>query len=268
LQYGLDHVAEWGGIIPGFGQQSTDFHNFISIFLGGRGGKDATMNDQLNVLGNHIISQSLRLDIDILDFKIGTYWQNLSEDGPIRIIGNTMNTPDGLWGLSIRNKKFLPLQGILFEYFNSTDQSGPFHDKDGIVYGGTDGYFLNGVQTGWSFYNRTIGIPLILSPFYNSDGSHQTLNNRVQAFHLGIEGDIVNCQYRFLSTFSKNYGTYGNYFPEMLENTSLLLELNKKLPKLSNIEAGCSIGADFGKLYGNSLGFQLSLRKRGDLFRY
>ncbi|MEI6752053.1 MAG: capsule assembly Wzi family protein [Paludibacter sp.] len=268
LQYGLDHVAEWGGITPGFGQQPTDFHSFISIFLGGRGGKDATMNDQLNVLGNHIISQSLRLDIDILDFKIGTYWQNLSEDGPIRIIGNTMNTPDGLWGLSIRNKKFLPMQSILFEYFNSTDQSGPFHDKDGIVYGGTDGYFQNGVQTGWSFYNRTIGIPLILSAFYNSDGSHQTLNNRVQSFHLGIEGDIVNCQYRFLSTFSKNYGTYGNYFPQMLENTSLLLELNKKLPKLSNIEAGCSIGADFGKLYGNSLGFQLSLRKRGDLFKY
>lgn len=269
FQYGLDHVAEWSGTTPGFGQQPTDFQDFISVFLGGRGGKDATLNDQLNVLGNHIISQSIRLDIDISDFKIGTYWQNISEDGPIRIIGNTMNTPDGLWGLSIRNNKLQFVKGILFEYFNSTDQSGPFHDKDGIVYGGTDDYFRNGIYlSGWNYYSRTIGTPLITSPLYNSNGSLQTMNSRVQAFHFGIDGDISNYQYRLISTYSKNYGTYGNKYPQMAENTSLLLEVNKQFPGLSKLEIACSVGADFGKQYGNALGFQLSFRKRGDLFKY
>lgn len=269
LQYGLDHVAEWGGSTPEFGQQPTDFQDFISVFFGGRGGKNATMNDQLNVLGNHIISQSLRLDVDISDFKIATYWQNLSEDGPIRIIGNTMNWPDGLWGISVRNRRFPVIKAILFEYFNSTDQSGPFHDKDGLIYGGIDNYFKNSIyQSGWNYFSRTIGTPLISSAFYNSDGTYQTSNNRVQAFHFGFEGDLMDYQYRFLSTYSKNYGTYENVYPQMIQNTSLLLQVNKQFKQLSNLELGCSLGADFGKLFGNSLGFQFSLRKRGELFKY
>jgi len=269
IQYGLDHVVEWGGNVPGIGPQPVSLHDYLTVFFGGHGGSDATMNDQINMLGNHIISQSLKLDADIADFKIAAYWQNLNEDPPIRIIGNTMNIPDGLWGISVRNSKFPFVKGLLFEYFNSTDQSGPYHDKDGIIYGGADDYFQNGIYpSGWSYYSRTIGTPLIMSPLYNSNKQVYTMNNRVQAYHFGIEGDIMKYQYRFLSTFSKNYGTYSVPYPEMIQNTSLLLQLNKKFSKLSDLEISCSVGADFGKLYGNSLGFQLSFRKRGNLFKY
>ena len=273
FQYGLDHVAQWGGNVPGtgvgFGQQPINLQAYKSIFFGGSGGADATVNDQLNALGNHIISQSTRLDVDISDFKISGYWQNISEDGPIKRINKTMNRPDGLWGVSIRNRNFPFVKGILYEYLNTTDQSGPYHDKDGIIYGGSDGYFTNGIYlSGWNYYSRTIGTPFITSPLFNADGVVYTVNNRVQVHHIGLEGDIEGYFYKILTSFSKNYGTYYSPYPEMKPSTSILLEVNKQIPKLANIDVSCSIGADFGKLYGNSVGCLISIRKTGNLFHY
>ncbi|MDO9153042.1 MAG: hypothetical protein Q7U47_04935, partial [Paludibacter sp.] len=46
---------------------------------------------------------------------------------------------DGLFGFSVKNKKFPVIQGFLYEYLTTTDQSGPYHDKDGMIYGGNDG---------------------------------------------------------------------------------------------------------------------------------
>ncbi len=268
IQYGLDHVAEWGGNLPVYGQQPSSFKDYIAIFLGHSGGANANEADQINALGNHIISQSIRLDIDILDFKIGGYWQNISEDGPIRLIGLTMNAPDGLWGISIKNKNFPYIKGVIYEYLNTTDQTGPYHDKDGIVYGGADTYFSNGIyESGWSYYSQTIGTPFIF-PQISHNGYKYSTNDRVQVHHVGIEGDILNYNYRFISSFSKNYGIYGIPFTKMIPNTSMLLEINKKFPKLMNIEFGCNIGADFGKLNGNSFGCQFSIRKTGNLFNY
>lgn len=271
FQYGLDHVAQWGGIIPGtgvgFGQQTINLNAYKSIFFGHSGGADATVNDQINALGNHIISQSTRLDVDISDFKISGYWQNVSEDGPIKFITETMNRPDGLWGLSIRNSNFPYVKGILYEYLNTTDQSGPYHDKDGIVYGGADGYFYNGIyQTGWSYYSRTIGTPYIFPPTKNQANGYDPTNNRVQVHHVGLEGDITGYNYKILTSFSKNYGNYSYPYPEMKPSTSILLEVNKRFPKLANIDISGSIGADFGTLYGNSVGCLISIRKTGDLF--
>jgi len=269
FQYGLDHVAQWGGNVSGYGQQPSGLKDLVSIFIVRAGEKNATKNDQLNALGNHIISQSMKLDVDISKFIISGYWQNLSEDGPIRIIWNTMNRPDGLWGLSIRNKNFPFINGILYEYLNTTDQSGPYHDKDGLIYGGGDNYFNNGIyQNGWTYFSRSIGTPLISSPLYNKDGTVSVLNNRVQVHHVGLEGDVSGYNYKLLGSFSKNYGTYGTPYPEMIQNTSLMLEVNKHFPALSNIQCGISIGADFGKLYGNSVGCLFSIRKTGDLFHY
>jgi tetrahydromethanopterin S-methyltransferase subunit G len=48
----------------------------------------------------------------------------------------------------------------------------------------------------------------------------------------------------------------------------MMLEINKQFPKLSNIQIGCSVGTDVGKLYGNSVGCMFSLKKTGNLFNY
>ena len=269
FQYGLDHVAQWGGIVPVYGQQPSNLSAFKSIFFVNAGGTNSTVNDQLNALGNHIISQSMKLDIELSDYKISGYWQNLSEDGPVRIIWNAMNKADGLWGVSIRNSRFPFIKGILYEFLETTDQSGPYHDKDGIIYGGSDDYFNNSIyQNGWTYFSRTIGTPFISSPVYNKDGKVSIVNNRIQVHHIGIEGDVSGYRYKLLSSFSKNYGSYNEPYPEMIPNTSFLLEVNKQFQKLSNIEIGCSIGGDVGRLYGNSVGCLFSIRKTGKLFKY
>lgn len=267
FQYGVDHVAQWGGNVPG-GQQPTSLSDYLRIVMGSSGGSSALETDQINALGNHIISQSMKAEYRISDFTMSGYWQNISEDSP-RFMMNTMNKPDGLWGISIRNNKFSIIKGLVYEYLNSTDQSGPFHDRDGIVYGGNDSYFQNGVyQNGWTYFSRTIGTPFISSPVYNKDGGVSVVNTRVQVHHIGLEGDICGYNYKALCSLSKNYGSYGAPYPEMIRNTSLLLEVKKQFPKLSNIELGCSVGADIGKLYGNSVGCMVSVRKRGNLFSH
>ena len=268
FQYGVDHVAQWGGNVPGIGQQPTSLSDYLRIVMGSSGGSSALETDQINALGNHIISQSMKVDYRISEFTICGYWQNISEDSP-KFMTNTMNKPDGLWGVSIRNNKLPIIKGLVYEYLNSTDQSGPFHDKDGIVYGGNDSYFQNGVyQNGWTYFSRTIGTPFISSPVYNKDGGVSVMNTRVQVHYIGLEGDVQGYLYKALCSFSKNYGNYGVHYPEMIRNTSLLLEIKKQFPKLSNIELGCSVGADMGKLYGTSVGCMVSVRKRGNLFSH
>lgn len=269
FQYGIDHVAQWGGNISRLGQQPESFDDYIRIFLGKSGAKDAVGTDQINTLGNHIISQSMRLDIDVFSFQLGGYWQNISEDPPVRFITKAINTPDGLWGISLRNKNFPFIKEILYEYLNTTDQSGPYGDKDGIIYGGNDNYFNNGIyQNGWTYYARTIGTPFISSPIYNKNGIVSITNNRVQVHHFGLEGETSGYSYKLLASFSKNYGTYSTPYAVMIQNTSMALEINKRFSKLSNIQVGCSFGGDFGKLYGTSVGCMLSIRKTGNLFNY
>jgi hypothetical protein len=268
LQYGLDHVAQWGGYIPGWGQQPSGFSDYLRVFLGKSGADNAGLSDQINALGNSIGSQSLRLDVRASEFEIGTYWQNIFEDGPVKPIGLTMNVADGLWGISIRNKQFPFVKGLVYEYLNTTDQSGPFHDRDGIVYGGNDSYFTGQYGFGWSYFSRTIGTPFITSPVYNTNGSYQTVNSRVQVHHFGVEGDITGFQYRMLLSLSKNYGTYNIPFVEMKRSTDFLLEVNKTFPKLADINAGCSIAFDRGTMYGNNAGVMVTIKKQGALFHW
>lgn len=265
VQYGFEDVAQWGGTVPGWGKLPSSFSDFITVFKGNGGGVEG---EAINALGNHIISQNLCVDATIADFTVSAYWQSLNEDGPIKLIGMTMNAKDGLWGISIRNKRLPFVKGFVYEFLNTTDQSGPYHDKDGMLFGGADSYFQNYVYAnGWNHYLRTIGTPLISSPVYNKDGSVSIKNNRVMAHHLGIEGDIAGYGYRGMTTVSKNFGSYGVPMTPVY-NTSVLLEVNKQLPRCHNIEVAGSFGADFGKLYGNNIGLMITLRKRGNLLSY
>lgn len=272
LELGLDHSAQWGGTFPDGTSTKANFSNFRKVFFGQGGGMDAIQTERINALGNHLVSQSIKVEGFIGNFKINAYWQNLSEDGPIILLWNTMNLRDGVWGLSVKNKDFPYLKGFLYEYISTSDQSGPYHDKDGVIYGGADDYFNNGIYlTGWTYRGRTMGVPLITSPGYNegySDGNFMVLNTRVNAHHFGFEGDVKGYQYKLLTTFTKNYGRYSQRFPVMKPNTSLMLEVNKKFQKLWGIEGKLSLGADFGTLFGNSTGAMISIRKTGTIFNY
>ncbi len=261
IEAGLDHFAQWGSHLS---TTNINLINFIKVFFGKQGGIDASINDQVNALGNHVLSQNIKAGALLGDYTISTYWQNLSEDGPMKFFWAAMNREDGLFGLSIKHRNSRVINGLLYEFFHSVDQSGPYHDKDGMIYGGVDGYFGTG-KGGWTYFGRTIGTPLITSYVYIENGSEKFINNTLYAHHLGIEGEIQKMKYKLLVTHSNNYGHMWGPYKSPKPNTSLLLELHRNWG--GGFETGLSVGADIGKMYGNNYGAMITLKKSGDLFR-
>jgi hypothetical protein len=266
LQVGLDHAAQWGGNIPGNGEQKFNYENYKSIFFGHSGGEGTNLSEQINALGNHIISEHIKLEFRLKPLDINIYWQTVAEDGPVRLLPwKAMNRKDGLWGIALNTHNFPYINEFIYEFFNTLDQSGPWHDKDGIVYGGRDSYFTNGIyQNDWTHYGRTIGNPLILSPVFNKNGSYRIIYNDVQAHHFGAKGNIAGFNYRILGTFSRYY--YDNTDPAY-PNTSWMLEISKKIKKLGNTEFSLSMAGDSGEIPGKTVGLMFSVRKNGILFQ-
>ena len=64
------------------------------------------------------------------------------------------------------------------------------------------------------------------------------------------------------------YGMYDNPFPATEQYIAMKVEINKQFTLLSNIQLGLRIGTDVGKLYGNSAGCMLTIKKAGNLFNY
>lgn len=262
LSYEFHHVAQWGGYSPRYGDLGNDFRSFVNAFFVRSGGSMA--NDQLNAQGNHIGSQILTLDVRGDGWKVSAYWNNIFEDGPIRLIGFGMNARDGLWGIHITQTRWRYISGFTYEFLNTTDQSGPFHDKDGIVFGGADSYYCNSIyRNGWNYFYRTIGTPFITSPIYNTDGTVYTRNHIVQSHFVGVRGDIFGYCYRVVGSYAKNYGD-NNRAPHLLStNTSLLLEVTKHVEKAWGLDFGIALATDIGTQFGKQFGAMLTIRKTG-----
>ena len=264
FEYELHHMAQWGGNVAGIGQQPTGFNNFLRIFAAQGGGGDAHEADQINTLGNHIVSQQLKITADFKQWHLGAYWQNISEDGPVRFITNTMNVYDGLWGLSVKRDKKSLVQGFLYEYLNTTVQSGPYHDKDGIVYGGIDNYFMNGIyNSGWTYFGRMIGTPFVS----NVEVNGQTIfNNRVQVHHFGMSGAMGKLNYKALYAHALSLGNYSQPFPDALKANYLMLEITRP-NVMAGFDIALSVSADIMPQTSNNYGAMLRLTKTGVLFK-
>ena len=249
ISYEFHHVAQWGGYSTVYGDLGNDLHAFKKAFLVQSGGTMA--NDQLNAQGNHIGFQQLALDVKGEGWKVSAYWQIIQEDGPITFIGTTMNAPDGLWGINMTQSRWPFISGFTYEFLQTTDQSGPFHDRDGVVFGGADNYYNNSIyRQGWTYYGNIIGSPLLALD-----------NTRVKAHYIGVKGDIYGFRYRLMATYAQNYGRYAA--PAYSSNTALMLEVQKHVEQAWGLDFGLRLGADFGTQYGNSFGAMVSISKRG-----
>ncbi|MCD8264641.1 MAG: capsule assembly Wzi family protein [Tannerellaceae bacterium] len=272
LTLGMRHIAQWGGIStnPAIGKQPHSLKDFARIIVAKSGGVGAIASDSINALGNHGGSYDFRLSYKHTLGNIHTYYQHYFSD---KSGMEFQNGTDGLWGIEVDLHYTKWIKNIVIEYFKTTDQSGPFHyiwfdhDTWSGRGGGADNYYNNGeYPTGFSYFNRNIGSPLIPGPEYNEDGSFGFKNNRISTWHFSFEGEISpNVSYRLLFTNMKGWGTHYRPFLKTTHGTSTLLDILYKHPNLKEWLFTASAGLDTGTIVGESFGFSLGIRKQGIL---
>lgn len=250
LSYVLNHAAQWGGTNPYYGTSPATLSNFIRVFKAQSGDANAPATERYNVLGNHIISKYYGIEYEAKNFNVEFYWQNLFEDTPMRPLGFAYNIEDGLWGLSVKMPKFKPLQRVALEFLSTTDMSGPWHDLDGVIYGGMDGYYNNGVYpNGWSFYGMTIGNPWLTSPKYNDGGAIDIQNNMVRLYYFSGLGTIKDINYKATIAYSQNFGNPG-WVHDSKDQFSWQIETEKNIGR--NLKLSLGFSGDNGRMYGNN----------------
>lgn len=226
-------------------------------------GADAGDGAFTNVAGNTIGSYNMRLQYSGKSVKVGVYFERLFEDHSMLTL--QYGIYDHLLGLEIELPKFKYITNIVYEHISTKDQSGAvYHDgtnnlNDDVF--GRDNYYNHRDYTGWQHWGMAIGNPLITSPIYNDDGTIYFYNNRLVAHHIGISGEPTkNIHYRILYSYSSNWGTYEYPFDDIKYQTSILAELQYKIPK-KRLSFKASIGYDKGDIYKENLGFQLGITK-------
>ena len=265
---GIRHVVQWGGEAtnPLFkGQQPHSLKDFLRVVLGFSGDETASISDQVNALGAHYGTYDFRLGFEKKDWAIFGYYQHIFNDASGMEFYNAL---DGLKGIQIEIPRSTWLKKIVFEHLYTLNQSGPFHyiwfdhDKYPGYGGGADNYYNNGeYTTGFSYFNRSLGTPFLLSPEYNKAGKSGFKHNRVQAWYLGAEGEISrNLSWRFRLSTMESFGTPYAPISQKLTATSFMTDFSycRKAWTFTT-----SIAADHGPLLGNHWGCSISVAKQG-----
>ena len=281
---GLEHIAQWGGYSERLGAQPSSLGDFVRVFFAMNGGDDALETDKINVLGNHLGREYVRIDWQAERFGLLLQYDKPFEDGSgLRLL----NVPDGVWTvkLDLKDKSFV--NEIVYEYVNTTWQSGPRHDRPATLmekweqdpsdpyYGrislrGCDNYFVNGVYvSGWTYDGRIIGLPLIGGLVFDKDGIVRDVScSRVRAHHIGIGGNFAEgCPYKFKATCSRNYGRYNqsatSVFASYPLQVSMALEvgIQNRLSRLP-VDFWVGVYSDLGQLYQDSFGLTLKVVRR------
>lgn len=272
---GLRHHAQWGGTStdPAEGVQPHSFKDLIRIVLGRSGGEDASLSAQKNVLGNHYGSYDIKIGYLNPLFDLHVYRQHYFDDASGMEL---FNLPDGLYGIRVDMAHFTPVSKVVIEYVYTKNQSGPVHYivYDHLEYpgfgGGRDDYYNNEeYTTGVSYFDRGIGSPLITSPEYNRNGKTGFQNNRIRAWHIGMEGYFSGqVAWRLLITRSEGWGIPYKPFLKKTSDLSCAAKISYCHPRLESWLFSGEVAADRGPLYGNHLGFALSISKTGILKRW
>lgn len=275
LYGGFDHQVQWGGETPYYskdGQMPNGFKNYINVVTGKAHTNTPTAQDSTGRVGNHLGSVDLGLEIETYGTTIMFYRQSLYEDGSLIWLSNVN---DGLNGIRITRKNSyganFEIMQLVIEFLNTKSQGGPINDINGIRQNlGKDNYFNNAqVRDGWSYYNRTIGTPFI-TPTSDTQwkwpkyADSFTSNNRVSVLHLGLRGTLLQkIIWATKLSYSSNSGTYDVPFVNSPTQFSGLLTMQGKINLFGGTILKGSIAADLGKLYPDTYGFTLGLRKEG-----
>jgi len=268
LSMGLEHYVYWGGVSSEYGQLP-GASQYLRYVFGLAGGEGATENDQMNAAGNQLGSYNLELKKEWTTMNAAFYWNHPYEDRSGRELDNMR---DGLLGIHLATKKRTALiTDVVYEYMNTLNQSGAMHrkpaptpeDPNKVTGRGQDNYFNNGIYpSGFTHYNRMMGTPLFV-PTIGADGISEGFDSsRMWMHHLGISGNLGSGFYwKSLTTFSRNFGTYKNPYPNPLDEFSFLAEgsySGSKLPFIVKSGVAGDAGDRFEKRLGGYLGIEFN----------
>jgi len=288
---GLDHHVQYGGELYKYRMvynaendlwegpkyvvenQPQGISEFVRVMIAKEGSASASLADRFAAAGSSLGSYMLRFDYRLKNSDIlSVYKQHFFEDGSGM---GLQNYRDGLYGIEYKAKEKSLLSGAVFEYVYTKNQTGPIHfnyemDKEHYYLfkkgNGNDNYYNNtDYVQGPSYYGRTRGTPLFLSPEYNKDGRLNFTSSRIIAYHLGIKGYLHSAlQYRLLATTGQSWGLYYIPFVNVKKGFASGLDLIYSCQKVNDLDLKLSLGLNQGEFFSsNSFGGGITITKRG-----
>lgn len=248
------------------------------------------VEEQGNEDGDNLGSWHLNFDYKLNDWHIGAYYEHFYEDHSSMLgieykndmegkkdfifFGFRRNWFDGLFGIELNAPdNFKYFRNAVFEFMNTRGLCGPIcHsascNTDGMYVieevDGRDGMYNHGIYSSYSHWGYAMGNPVLISPAYNKEGDNRFRSNRVQMFHLGVDGGITDdIDYRVLATTTLHWGCYGAPLKDVERVTSLMLECSYRGFETYgwNFSLSGSMDFDSGNLIGNNKGVMFTVTK-------
>jgi hypothetical protein len=257
LRAGIEHFAQWGGISPESGSQSAGFGDYWKVFFGLRGDEGFSEDGDQLAIGNHIGSYQLEYSHQLNNGSLTGYIQTIFDDSSG---ASLQNLADGVFGVFWELPDYSALRGLVYEYVQTTVQSGPPGSR-----GGNDDYFNHGVyRSGWTYNDRVVGLPF----FTTADGIPPIINTRITAHHLGarIQSFDEKWDLRLMASYTVNRGRYVRPYDPVEDifygHARILYNLKETM------QLGFSIGTDVSNVESDNFGIGLSFRYMfGERFR-
>lgn len=269
-EIGIEMASQFGGESFKDGEvirMPSKFKDWLKALFPVGGDNSTPIDEQINVQGNMLGAYNFALSwVPKEDWSIKAYFEHYFEDHSQMTF--EYGWKDGLWGIEVQLPKNPIVSTFVYEYLNSKDQTGSvFNNTSESIpeqVSGRDFYYDHYIYSGWEHWGMGIGNPLAISPIYNKNHLIAFLDTRLTAHHFGIAGNpSKEFDYRILMSFSRNWGSYGKPYPEVLNNFNGLLEVCYKPHKLKGWKASLGVAMDGGQLLGKSFGVMLTIGKSG-----
>ena len=279
---GIEHAVQFGGTNHWLEQgelvektKPTGLKDFLDVILPLGDSHYYENNAEEDwVYGNHVGVMTYQLGWNIdRHHQLQAYLDNPFEDGSGIRKGNGW---DGLWGVQYTNKTSgrQYVRGAVLEYFQSTNQSGPLHWDPGDypepvrsqitdMVTGNDDYYNHFFFGGYSHYGMTFGVPLITSPIYNKDGYTCYRDNRIKAWHAGINGELTDrLSYLVKGSYREGWGTYNDPLPVRHHSFDALIQA---MYAQGPWHVSAAYAFDKGNIYGDCSTFDLKISYHGKI---
>ncbi len=278
---GLKHFAQWGGQSDDFGISPRSLKAYRDVFFSLAGdSKEIFGGGELpNQFQNHFGTYDFALMFNLGRYKVSVSRQFILEDTPNARFG----TPwDGMWGawIELRPDKRTRwtanrpddwrtdhrplLKAVNYEHINTLDGLTRYEHRDAEQH--VNYYNHWAYLGGWTYGGRVLGNPL----FFGDPDYYGVVNNQLVGHHIGLKGFAGPVDWRFFSTYTRNYGAGRTYVldDEIVRDTGLtsrndqwsfMLELRTTALHPA-LETAATMALDVGDAHPDAFGLLLSLR--------